>query len=53
LTHYTCLDFPDHYTAYLDEVISEEEYLAQKQKMIDQRVEMKEKIREIEDEGVS
>ncbi|MEK7579578.1 MAG: zinc ribbon domain-containing protein [Patescibacteria group bacterium] len=40
-------------SAYLDEVISEEEYLAQKQKMIDQRVGLKEKIHEIEDKGVS
>jgi len=40
-------------SAYLDEVISEEEYLAQKQKMLDQRVELKEKIREIENGSVS
>ena len=40
-------------SAYLDEIISEEEYLAQKQKMLDRRVELKEKIREIEDKGVS
>ena len=40
-------------SAYLDEVIAPEEYTAQKQKMLDQRVELKEKIREIEDKGVS
>ena len=40
-------------SVYLDEVISVEEYTAQKQKMLDQRVELKEKIREIEDKGVS
>ncbi len=40
-------------SAYLDEVITEEEYLAQKQKMIDQRIGMKERIHEIEDKGVS
>lgn len=40
-------------SAYLDEVISEEEYLAQKQKILDHRIELKEKIREIEDKGVS
>ena len=40
-------------SAYLDEVITSEEYAAQKQKMLDQRVELKEKIHEIEDKGVS
>src|SRR3989338_7864614 len=40
-------------SAYLDEVITSEEYATQKQKMIDHRVELKEKIREIEDKGVS
>ena len=40
-------------SAYLDEVITSEEYAAQKQKMLDQRVELKEKIIEIEDKGVS
>jgi len=40
-------------SAYLDEIISVEEYNTQKQKMLDQRVELKEKIREIEDKGVS
>jgi len=40
-------------SAYLDEVITPEEYTAQKQKMLDQRVELKEQIREIEDKGVS
>ncbi len=40
-------------SAYLDEVISEEEYLTQKQKMLDQRVELKEKIGEIENESMS
>ena len=40
-------------SAYLDEVITSEEYAAQKQKMLDHRVELKEKIHEIEDKGVS
>jgi len=40
-------------SAYLDEVITSEEYATQKQKMLDQRVELKEKIHEIEDKGVS
>lgn len=40
-------------SAYLDEIVFEEEYLAQKQKMLDQKVELKEKIREIEDGIVS
>ena len=40
-------------SAYLDEVITSEEYAAQKQKMLSQRVELKEKIHEIEDRGVS
>ena len=40
-------------SAYLDEVITSEEYAAQKQKMLDQRVELKEKIYKIEDKGVS
>ena len=40
-------------SAYLDEVITSEEYAAQKQKMLDQRVELKDKIHEIEDKGVS
>src|SRR3989338_5995486 len=40
-------------SAYLDEVITSEEYNAQKQKMLDQRVDLKEKIHEIEDKGVS
>ena len=40
-------------SAHLDEVITSEEYAAQKQKMLDHRVELKEKIREIEDKGVS
>ena len=40
-------------SAYLDEVITSEEYTAQKQKMLDQRVGLKEKIHEIEDKGVS
>src|SRR3989338_5900128 len=40
-------------SAYLDEVITSEEYAAQKQKMLDKRVELKEKIHEIEDKGVS
>ena len=40
-------------SAYLDEIISVEEYATQKQKMLDQRVELKEEIREIEDKGVS
>ena len=40
-------------SAYLDEVITSEEYAAQKQKMLDQRVGLKEKIHEIEDKGVS
>src|SRR3989338_5148989 len=40
-------------SAYLDEVITSEEYAAQKQKMLDHRVELKERIREIEDKGVS
>jgi len=39
-------------SAYLDEVITSEEYAAQKQKMLDHRVELREKIREIEDKGV-
>ena len=40
-------------SAYLDEIVFEEEYLAQKQKMLDQKVDLKEKIREIEDGIVS
>src|SRR3989338_3859001 len=40
-------------SAYLDEVITSEEYAKQKQKMLDHRVELKEKIHEIEDKGVS
>jgi hypothetical protein len=40
-------------SAYLDEIISTDEYATQKQKMLDHRVEIKEKIREIEDKGVS
>ncbi len=40
-------------SVYLDEVITPEEYTSQKQKMLDHRVELKEKIREIEDKGVS
>jgi predicted transcriptional regulator len=40
-------------SAFLDEVITSEEYAAQKQKMLDKRVELKEKIHEIEDKGVS
>jgi len=40
-------------SAYLDEVISEEEYLAQKQKILDKRIGLKEKIREIENGSVS
>src|SRR3989338_9626783 len=40
-------------SAYLDEVITSVEYAAQKQKMLDQRVELKEKINEIENKGVS
>src|SRR3989344_5040559 len=40
-------------SAYLDEIITSEEYAAQKQKMLDQRVELKEKIHEIEDKDVS
>ena len=40
-------------SAYLDEVITSEEYAKQKQKMIEQRIETKEKIHEIEDKGVS
>ena len=40
-------------SAYLDEVITSEEYAAQKQKMLDHRVELKEKIHEMEDKGVS
>ena len=39
-------------SAYLDEIVSAEEYAAQKQKMLDHRVELREKIREIEDKGV-
>ena len=40
-------------SVYLDEVITSEEYAAQKQKMLDHRMELKEKIHEIEDKGVS
>ena len=40
-------------SAYLDEIILTEEYVAQKQKMLDRRVELKEKIHEIENKGVS
>ena len=40
-------------SAYLDEVITSEEYAAQKQKMLDYRIELKEKIHETEDKGVS
>ena len=40
-------------SAYLDEIVSAEEYSTQKQKMLDQRVELKEKIGEIENKGVS
>ena len=40
-------------SAYLDEIVSAVEYAAQKQKMLDKRVELKEKIHEIEDKGVS
>ena len=40
-------------SAYLDEVITSEEYAAQKQKMLDKRVGLKEKIHEIENKGVS
>jgi len=40
-------------SAYLDEVITSEEYTAQKQKILGQRIELKEKIHEIEDKGVS
>ena len=40
-------------SAYLDEIVFEEEYLTQKQKMLDQKVELKEKMREIEDGIVS
>src|SRR3989344_6405553 len=40
-------------SAYLEEIITSEEYAAQKQKMLDQRVELKEKIHEIEDKDVS
>ena len=40
-------------SAYLDEVITSEEYVAQKQKILDRRVELKEKIHEIKGKGVS
>ncbi|PIT89862.1 hypothetical protein COU23_01610, partial [Candidatus Kuenenbacteria bacterium CG10_big_fil_rev_8_21_14_0_10_36_11] len=40
-------------SAYLDEIISAEEYATQKQKMLEHRVELKEKIREIEDGSLS
>ncbi len=40
-------------SAYLDEIITSEEYAVQKQKMLDRRVEQKEEISEIEDKGVS
>ena len=40
-------------SAYLDEIISEEEYLAQKQKMLNQKIELKENTREIENGSVS
>ena len=40
-------------SAYLDEIISDEEYLAQKQKMLNQKIELKENTREIENGSVS
>ncbi|PIP67446.1 MAG: hypothetical protein COW93_00045 [Parcubacteria group bacterium CG22_combo_CG10-13_8_21_14_all_41_9] len=40
-------------SAYLDEVITSEEYTAQKQKLLLHKVNLQEEIREIEDNGVS
>ena len=40
-------------SAYLDEIVSEGEYLAQKQKMLDRKAELKEKITDIENGIVS
>ena len=40
-------------SAYLDEIVSAEEYATQKQKMLAHKVELQEEIREIEDKGVS
>ena len=40
-------------SAYLDEIISAEEYTAQKQKLLTKRVELREKIRDFEEKGVS
>ena len=40
-------------SAYLDEIISAEEYSAQKQKLLSRKVEFNEEIREIEDKGTS
>ena len=40
-------------SAYLDEIISAEEYTARKQKMLTRKIELKEEIREIDDKGVS
>src|SRR3990167_4545346 len=40
-------------SAYLDEIVSTEEYATQKQKMLAHKVELQEEIREIEDKGVS
>ena len=40
-------------SAYLDEIISAEEYTDQKQKMLTKKVELQEKIRDFEEKGVS
>ena len=40
-------------SAYLDEIISAEEYAAQKQKLLSRKVELNEEIKEIEDGSVS
>ena len=40
-------------SAYLDEIISAEEYTNQKQKLLTKKVELREKIRDFEEKGVS
>ena len=40
-------------SAYLDEIISVEEYTARKQKLLTKKIELKEKIRDFEEKGVS
>ena len=40
-------------SAYLDEIISAEEYTAQKQKLLTKRVELREKISDFEEKGMS